>query len=525
MMSRSHGQKLLAFAAGTILTLLLLEAGLWVLGEAYWQEGGHREVEHTALVDQLAVECPGCRVVLCLGDSYTYGMGASEGMDYPSQLERLLNDGADPPHTIVINAGRGSANSTMVREILEKYLQHIRPDMVTVMVGGANYWDYYGLGSFRGDTSRRRRVLSLLQTSRVVRLVSHALHSMEGAFTSELGPEVMADSYPLTMRWMSRQGLDLDELEHSAPDLHLGLTMLDLGLPSRAVQALERAVEQSPDEVVAHWALAVALRRCKREREAWETYLQAIEVDPEHPAAYFGLGEMCYDLTIFGEERHRWFRQAIAIAPDYGPPYCRLGDSLLGPSMDVIPGAPAPVIADADADAAAAMLWKGFELEPNDLNCVLGLGMYYGSRGGAETMARDMRRHDVDGLLADEFIAGAVRSAGTDEREAWVRHDLELMATQLDELGVPLVMLQYMSEVPQNRVLADVAAERGSPLVSTWPEAREYMGPDQGRADLYLPDNHWTDLGNGIVAELLAKELRVLLGLPGLQITDTGTQP
>jgi lysophospholipase L1-like esterase len=69
------------------------------------------------------------RTIICFGDSLTYGTGAGEGMDYPSQLSQMLNKP-------VINAGvsgdtTGRALSRLDRDVLSK-----NPDIVMITLGG-----------------------------------------------------------------------------------------------------------------------------------------------------------------------------------------------------------------------------------------------------------------------------------------------------------------------------------------------------------------------------------------------------
>jgi len=68
-------------------------------------------------------------VIICFGDSLTFGTGAGKGMDYPSQLAGML-------HKPVINQGipgdtTASALSRLFRDVLSK-----NPDIVLITLGG-----------------------------------------------------------------------------------------------------------------------------------------------------------------------------------------------------------------------------------------------------------------------------------------------------------------------------------------------------------------------------------------------------
>jgi len=67
--------------------------------------------------------------IVCFGDSLTYGTGASPGMDYPSQLRRLVS-------LPVINAGVPGDTAAEALERLEEDVLERSPRMVLITLGG-----------------------------------------------------------------------------------------------------------------------------------------------------------------------------------------------------------------------------------------------------------------------------------------------------------------------------------------------------------------------------------------------------
>jgi acyl-CoA thioesterase-1 len=67
--------------------------------------------------------------IICFGDSLTYGTGAGEGMDYPSQLSKLI---AKP----VINAGVPGDTTARALQRLESDVLSKSPDLVLITLGG-----------------------------------------------------------------------------------------------------------------------------------------------------------------------------------------------------------------------------------------------------------------------------------------------------------------------------------------------------------------------------------------------------
>ena len=79
-MTRRRGRRALLVVVGTLLGLVAVEVGLQVVSYLAWA-GGQRE----------SAGGGAATAILCVGDSYTWGMGASDASaSYPAQVEALL---------------------------------------------------------------------------------------------------------------------------------------------------------------------------------------------------------------------------------------------------------------------------------------------------------------------------------------------------------------------------------------------------------------------------------------------------
>jgi lysophospholipase L1-like esterase len=67
--------------------------------------------------------------IICFGDSLTYGIGASQGMDYPSQLSRLIG-------RPVINAGIPGDTTATALARLDRDVLGRSPRIVLITLGG-----------------------------------------------------------------------------------------------------------------------------------------------------------------------------------------------------------------------------------------------------------------------------------------------------------------------------------------------------------------------------------------------------
>lgn len=78
--------------------------------------------------------------ILCLGDSFTWGLGALPGKSYPMQLKELLSENCNRP-VEVYNAGVPGFTSSLVLKRLNEDINKYNPDFLVIMVGSNNKWN------------------------------------------------------------------------------------------------------------------------------------------------------------------------------------------------------------------------------------------------------------------------------------------------------------------------------------------------------------------------------------------------
>jgi lysophospholipase L1-like esterase len=127
-------ERLITFLLGLGCIILLLEAALILLGLPYHPEQRLRKnFSHSRSY-----------TILCLGDSFTYGTGAPPDKAYPRQLEELLKQRYPRKNLKVINGGKITQNTSQLLAGLDAQLKLVKPDMVIILSGGANLWNYFG---------------------------------------------------------------------------------------------------------------------------------------------------------------------------------------------------------------------------------------------------------------------------------------------------------------------------------------------------------------------------------------------
>lgn len=113
--------------ASALLLELVLQAGAFVVW--CFHSGAHPSAADSTRT-----------TILCVGDSYTFGTGASSpDLSYPAALEKLLRK-THGPELRVINGGWPGQDSHDVARLLQDQLRKISPDVVCVLVGINDRW-------------------------------------------------------------------------------------------------------------------------------------------------------------------------------------------------------------------------------------------------------------------------------------------------------------------------------------------------------------------------------------------------
>jgi lysophospholipase L1-like esterase len=107
---------------------------------------------------------PGAKVIVCLGDSHTYGVMVDQDQTYPAQLERLLNQNGG--NYQVVNLGVPGQNTAQVINSLPGIIKTYRPLAVLVLAGINNGWNISGR-----ENSLCQKVMSRSKICRLLRLV------------------------------------------------------------------------------------------------------------------------------------------------------------------------------------------------------------------------------------------------------------------------------------------------------------------------------------------------------------------
>ncbi|MDD5745974.1 MAG: GDSL-type esterase/lipase family protein [Candidatus Omnitrophica bacterium] len=167
----SSGNKILLVIGGIVLAFCLIEAGLHI--------GSFFNIRASLPGNDFSKLAADEYVIVCLGDSFTYGIGAGRSRSYPAQLSRILNKRAGRHVFRVINLGVPGSNSTQAVITLKKLLTRLTPDMVIVLAGindENNFSRVIGKAAWAGIRSK-----SVLAHSRIYKFFSISRENISGA--------------------------------------------------------------------------------------------------------------------------------------------------------------------------------------------------------------------------------------------------------------------------------------------------------------------------------------------------------
>lgn len=165
---KRFAQRLVLLLGTLFVLLVLLEVGLRIAASLVERERGGARGETT---------------ILCLGDSHTFGLHVPPSLSYPALLQRELDPSARAIG--VVNYGVPGRNSAALLRQLPEYLQSVAPDLVLVLVGFNDSWNFDGANPSEtaDDLASAADEPSFLEGLRIARLFRLARLNLAGRDT------------------------------------------------------------------------------------------------------------------------------------------------------------------------------------------------------------------------------------------------------------------------------------------------------------------------------------------------------
>lgn len=183
--------------------------------------------------------------ILCLGDSFTFGMGASPEKSYPRQLELLLRKDISK-NIVVIDEGRAGNTSSLLLKDLKQDIDSYNPDIIVIMTGANNNWNLKDSSYFilrRENLSFLEKANKFISGFQVYKLVKIGWFNFKQKITKVDGE---VDDNGLT------RDLDAKSITLSA----LGAELATQGKYEKAIDKFEEALVVDANNWQAHLWLA-----------------------------------------------------------------------------------------------------------------------------------------------------------------------------------------------------------------------------------------------------------------------------
>lgn len=460
--SLSWSGRLGGLALGTVLTLALAEVGLRV-AQPFFDRTGPPSADADATV------------VLCEGDSFTYGIG---GEAYPQQLDRILDERSGGDHNRVVNKGVPGLNTTVLADELEAHIDEYHPDVVVVLIGENNSWNTIQVAD--EHESLGARLDSALMHSRVYKFLRVAIIGVDHTTFHEAAAEASLEAQRQANSFMEspeKIGLKGPNGEGGHPPMALdipaadvqeflgGVAQMEAGKYPEAIAVFEAVVAKHPELPVAYSSLGASLMRQDRLDEAIEVLRRGTQApqDVYTEEVFYELGSA---LTRAGkpDEAIEAWTQGLTRFPESRSMYWALARTFQEKG---------------DLWGAIAVEQKVPGVSKNPMHQYL--KELSAKLGGADAVSR----------VSEDF-----------------RRDMNRIVDIAERRGVKLIFASYPDVVYDE--VRDVGAARKVPFLDFRPHFQERFA---SREEYISPDRcHCNTAGYALMAELLADQIQSMLG-------------
>ncbi|MFH1093327.1 MAG: tetratricopeptide repeat protein [Candidatus Omnitrophota bacterium] len=256
------GKRILLVFLSFILVLILLELSLQITSGIYAKK--FKVDNYARLSDD------SCRV-LCLGDSFTYGLGADFSKSYPVQLEKILNENSKAKGEFkVFNHGVCSYNSSEILLKLKESINAVNPRIAIVMAGKNDVWNFRQVS--KNGTSLEVKWLSLISKLKTYRLAAILTHNIKNSF--------IKSNKSFSFGKKHETGAALPEKQNSEKNIAQGNKFRAKNLYQKAHELYNYVLAAEPENITALLEKGRCYKLQGRHDEAIDMLLRAFYLKP-----------------------------------------------------------------------------------------------------------------------------------------------------------------------------------------------------------------------------------------------------
>jgi tetratricopeptide (TPR) repeat protein len=402
-------------------------------------------------------------IVLCLGDSWTFGIGAPYGKDYPSQLETILNSMSLKKKFKIINRGAGGHNTTQILNELTNILgKNIKPELVIFLGGEANEWNYRGYNLYLKGNRLSSIINDYLYRIRIYKLAKLLFKNVSEKIQDKSPAGIIhnssfANTNINQFRHLNNDNFKKDDKENTTKDTTNYIDPYRVGLFCRSNQQYDEAIKSfkkclgiNPNAVECYAGIGGVYTDQEQYDEAIKWLKKGIDINPKAIECYEGMG-FVYKAQQQYDEAIKWFKKAIALNPGFrqivATCYC--------------------IMKNQDKKEFLNELSKDYRLPQGFI---------------------DMLKASSKGNINDEV-------------NRWKIHDIEKTIRICKENKIKIMLLDYPKPCAMNDTLCNIAKVNSVPFLDNDKIFRQLWNTGERRGDYFSADGHCNAKGYAMMAK------------------------
>lgn len=466
------------------LFLVLLEISLRLVGSLYFS----REI---ARYDDIKSSN---YVILCIGDSFTWGGQVARDQTYPAYLSEIIKSKFPGKKSLVVNKGKCEYNSSQVLRYLPKWLKMYKPNVVVILVGSSNRFNPWGYDSYisKNILSRLKDAFNDFRVVKMMKLIviNLKLHNLcwhpvyiadiwnEGDRNEVQGGGIntvyenihfsrssMANTYFMEMKSIKSPS--------KTNILSSAWYYYNSGRTNRALELLQNALNENPHSPRLLCTMAYMYMKLNSYQKAQEFYSQARQFNP---SSEFVLSQTAFfyaEAGNFYEKKGKYdlaveyFFKAISIDPFEYENYYKLSKAY-----------------DFQSKYDAGFIINYFQ-----------------------HMLEDSSGLKNNILFMSYLSLFKDKKSQEGKLDKWLEDDLDKIVTLCRQHNAQVVIQNYPVSYPMaNNALRNTAQKYSLPFVDNLKRFNDLSIKDTGNAYLF-DDSHCTGLGHRFMAESVSNTL------------------